>query len=32
MISSAYEVTETPFGGEGRSDVYRLNRIGERTP
>jgi len=32
VMSSAYPVTVTPVGGVGRSDVYRLKRIGDSTP
>lgn len=31
-MSSAYAVIVTPVGGCGRSDVYRLKRVGDSTP
>jgi hypothetical protein len=32
VMSSTYAKVLTPSGGEGRSEVYKLNRIGESTP
>jgi len=32
VMSSAYPVTVTPFGGGGRSEVYKLKSVGESTP
>jgi hypothetical protein len=32
VMSSAYAKVLTSGGGEGRSEVYKLNRIGESTP
>ena len=32
VMSSAYVMVFTFGGGEGRSDMYMLNSVGERTP
>ena len=31
-MSSAYEVSVTPAGGFGMSEVYRLKRVGDSMP
>jgi len=31
-MSSAYEVSDTPVGGCGRSEEYKLNKIGDSAP